>query len=132
VAGTANGVLKLRTAELNKDNLRTAFATYAQTHSAASIRRCWSTWNTPCTFLYTAEFLDANPMPLIGRPKVPKSLPKSYPAETVTELIAAIDSDQGSTRRSDWPERDLAIVFTSLLAGLRADELVSADIGDIR
>ena len=71
-------------------------------------------------------------MPLIGRPKVPKSLPKSYPAQTVAELVAAIDADHGSTRRNDWPERDLAIVFTALLGGLRADELISANIGDIR
>ncbi|WP_438803799.1 tyrosine-type recombinase/integrase [Mycobacterium paraintracellulare] len=76
--------------------------------------------------------LEANPMPLIGRPKVPKSLPKSYPAQTVTELVAAIDADHGSTRRKDWPERDRAIIFTALLAGLRADELISANIGDVR
>ena len=25
--------------------IRTAFARYAQTHEAASIQRCWSTWN---------------------------------------------------------------------------------------
>jgi site-specific recombinase XerD len=63
---------------------------------------------------------------------VPKSLPKCYPAQAVTELVAAIDADHGSSRRNDWPERDRAIVFTSLLAGLRADELINANIGDIR
>ena len=109
-----------------------AFAAYADTHSAASIRRCWSTWNTLCTFLFTAELLDADPMPLIGRPKVPNTLPKGYPASAITELVTAIDSDDGSTRRSDWPERDHAILFTSLLAGLRADELLNADVGDVR
>ena len=71
-------------------------------------------------------------MPLIGRPKVPKTLPKSYPASAVTDLVAAIDADHGSTRHTDWPERDRAIVFTSLLAGLRADELLNANVGDIR
>jgi integrase len=71
-------------------------------------------------------------MPLIGRPKVPKSLPKSYPAEAVTQLVAAIDADHGSPRRHDWTERDRAIVFASLLTGLRADELINANIGDIR
>ncbi|SOJ56970.1 Tyrosine recombinase XerD [Mycobacterium simulans] len=132
VAGTADRVLAIRTAEMNKENLRAAFAVYAETHSPASIRRCWSTWNTLCTFLYTTELLAANPMPLIGRPKVPKSLPKSYSAETIAEVVAAIDADQGSARRNDWPERDRAIVFTAVLAGLRADELIRADIGDIR
>ena len=33
------------------DTPRTAFARYAQTHEAASIQRCWSTWNVLCTFL---------------------------------------------------------------------------------
>ena len=43
-----------------------------------------------------------------------------------------IDDDRGSGRRSDWAERDRAIVLTAVLAGLRADELVRADVGDIR
>lgn len=132
IAGTAAAVADLRVDEVAMDNLRAAFAAYADTHSAASIRRCWSTWNTLCTFLFTAGLIDANPMPLIGRPKVPKTLPKSYPAHAVTDLVAAIDSDHGSTRTSDWAERDRAIIFTSLLAGLRADELLTANVGDIR
>jgi site-specific recombinase XerC len=132
VAGVAKDVPKLEVTRINKTSLRTAFAAYAETHAPASIRRCWSTWNTLCTYLFTTELLDANPMPLIGRPKVPKSLPKSYRAETVADLVAAIDADEGSARRNNWPERDRAIVFTCLLAGLRAEELVSADVGDIR
>ncbi|GFM19910.1 site-specific recombinase XerD, partial [Mycobacterium sp. PO1] len=36
------------------------------------------------------------------------------------------------TRHTDWAERDRAIVLTAVLAGLRADELVRANIGDIR
>src|ERR1700677_110354 len=43
------------------------FAAYADTHEAASIRRCWSTWNTLCSFLFTADLLAANPMPPHGR-----------------------------------------------------------------
>lgn len=132
IAGSAEGILALTPAELTKDYLRAAFASYAETHSAASIRRCWSTWNTLCTYLFTADLLEANPMPLIGRPKVPKSLPKSYRAETVTKLVEAIDSGRDSVRRNDWPERDRAIIFTALLAGLRAEELIGADLGDIR
>ena len=54
-------VLDLRTTELNKDNLRAAFAVYAESRSAASIRRCWSTWNTLCTFLYTASPVPRSP-----------------------------------------------------------------------
>jgi site-specific recombinase XerD len=123
---------ELTPAAITKDAMRAAFAAYADTHSAASIRRCWSTWNTLCTFLFTAELLEANPMPLIGRPKVPKSLPKGLGSETISGLLTAIDADSGSPRRSDWPERDAALVLIGVLAGLRADELLQANVGDIR
>lgn len=108
------------------------FGAYAERHEAASIRRCWSTWNTLCDFLYNSERIPSNPMSLIGRAKVPKSLPKGLGAETVSGLLTAIDDDSGSQRRSDWPERDTALVLTAVLAGLRADELLRADVGDIR
>jgi site-specific recombinase XerD len=132
LAGDRARIGELTPAAITKEAMRAAFAAYADTHSAASIRRCWSTWNTLCTFLFTAELLDANPMPLIGRPKVPKSLPKGLGAETVSGLLTAIDADSGSPRRRDWPERDAALVLIAVLAGLRADELLHANVGDIR
>jgi integrase/recombinase XerC len=57
----------LTMADITKDSMRHAFAAYARDHEAASIRRCWSTWNALCTFLYTGEQLAANPMQLVGR-----------------------------------------------------------------
>ena len=71
-------------------------------------------------------------MPLVGRSKVAKTLPKRLGAEMVSELLTVIDVDSGSRHRSDWAERDRAIVLTAVLAGLRADELVRADGGDKR
>lgn len=133
IAGGPEDLQCLSPAGLTKDNLRVAFAVYAENHSAASIRRCWSTWNTLCTYLYTAELISDNPMPVVGRPKVPKSLPKSYSVETVRNLIAGIDANSDiAGSRNEWPERDRAIIFTSLLAGLRADELLRANTGDLR
>lgn len=132
LAGDRALISELPAGAITKESMRTAFAAYADDHEAASIRRCWSTWNTLCGFLYTSELLESNPMPLIGRPKVPKPLPKGLGAETVLGLLAAIDADSGSGRRSDWPERDRALVLTALLAGLRADELIHANVGDIR
>ena len=72
------------------------------------------------------------PYALIGRPKVAKTLPKGLGAETIAELLRVIDEDCGSGRRSDWAERDRAIVLTAVLAGLRVDKLVRADVGHIR
>lgn len=132
LAGDRAQIAELSPAIITKEAMRAAFAAYADTHEPSSIRRCWSTWNTLCAFLYTSELLDSNPMPLIGRPKVAKSLPKGLGTQTVSDLLAAIDADDGSRRRSDWPERDRALILTALLAGLRADELIHANVGDIR
>jgi integrase/recombinase XerC len=122
----------LTVADITKDSMRQAFAAYARDHEAASIRRCWSTWNVLCTFLYTGEQLAANPMPLVGRPKLAKPLPRALPRTAVKALLETVAEDQGSKRRTDWAERDLALVLTGLLAGLRAAELRQADVGDIR
>ena len=112
--------------------MRQAFAAYAGTHEAASIRRCWSTWNTLCSFLFTADLLPANPMQLVGRPKPAKTLPKSLSPSTAQALLNAIDAPAAAKRKTDWPERDRAIVLTALLAGLRAQELRDANVADLR
>src|SRR3954452_12832741 len=63
--------------------------------------------------------------------KIAKTLPKGLPSTSVQALLAAIDSDSGR-RASDWVERDRALILTSLLAGLRADELLRSNVGDVR
>jgi integrase/recombinase XerC len=118
--------------DITKDSMRAAFATYAQDHEAASIRRCWSTWNVLCTCLYTGERLASNPMQLVGRPKLAKALPKALPRNAVEALLEVVAQDRDSKRQTDWAERDLAIILTALLAGLRAEELRGANVGDIR
>ena len=53
----------LRLSDLTKDALKAAFGLFAKNHSAASVRRCWSTWNTLCTYVYSEEeVIAANPM----------------------------------------------------------------------
>ena len=76
LAGGPEHVVHLTPDAITKDAMQAAFAAYANTHEAASIRRCWSNWNTLCDFLYADELIAGNPMPLIGRPKVAKTLPK--------------------------------------------------------
>jgi integrase/recombinase XerC len=73
---------RLTVADITKDSMRQAFAAYARDHEAASIRRRWSTWNVLCTFLYTDEQLAANPMQLVGRPKLAKPLQSCERATT--------------------------------------------------
>ena len=49
----------------------------------------------------------------------------------VRELVAATENDD-QQRRSDWSERDRAIILTALLAGPRSEELINSNIGDLR
>jgi integrase/recombinase XerC len=129
---TNGDLVSMDLVDITKESMRAAFAAYAADHEAASIRRCWSTWNVLCTFLYTGEQLAANPMQLVGRPKLAKALPKALPRTAVETLLETVAQDHGSKRQTDWVERDLAIILTALLAGLRADELRQANVGDIR
>jgi hypothetical protein len=48
----------------------------------------------------------------------------------VGDLVAAAEDDE-QRRRSDWAERDRAIIVTALLAGLRSEELINGNIGDL-
>ena len=52
LAGALERVVQLTPDAITKDAMQTAFAAYADSHEAASIRRCWSNWNTLCDFLY--------------------------------------------------------------------------------
>jgi site-specific recombinase XerC len=106
LSGMAVGAIMVET-------MRTAFARYAQSHEAASIQRCWSTWNVVCTYLYTAELIAANPMPMVGRPKLAKTLPKALPADAVAALLTTLSADPRPRRRSDWMERDRALILTA-------------------
>jgi site-specific recombinase XerC len=106
VAGDPVAVARMPLGDISTDSMRTAFSLYAETHEAASIQRCWSTWNVLCTFLYTSELVAANPMPLVGRPKLPKTLPKALPTGSVAALLATVNADPQPRRRSDWVERD--------------------------
>ena len=79
IAGSKGDLAAMSLSDITTQAMRTAFAQYAETHEAATIQRCWSTWNVLCTFLYTSELIAANPMPLVGRPKIAKTLPKGLP-----------------------------------------------------
>ena len=39
-------------------------------------RRAADPWNVLCTFLFTAELIASNRMPMVGRPKLAKTCPR--------------------------------------------------------
>ena len=71
-------------------------------------------------------------MQLVGRPKLAKPLPKSLPRSALEALLGAVAQDRESKRQTDWAERDLALILTALLGGLRADELGQASTSDLQ
>src|SRR6188472_2682512 len=72
------------------------------------------------------------PCSLSGDRSWPGRSPKALPRTAVQALLETVARDEGSKRQTDWAERDLALILTVLLAGLRSEELRLADIGDIR
>lgn len=115
---------------IDKAAMRAAFAEFAATRQPASIRRCWSTWNMLCDFLFAADAIVANPMSSVLRPKAPRTVPKAFHADAVQRLVATLQAPDDGARA--WPERDLALILTGLLTGLRSAELIAIDLGDLR
>lgn len=76
VAGTSDGVLNLWTDELKRDNLRATFVVYAEMDSPASIRALLVDVEPPLHVPVPRRAPRCQSMSLIGRPKVPKSIPK--------------------------------------------------------
>ncbi|MGW0176473.1 tyrosine-type recombinase/integrase [Rhodococcus sp. NPDC003322] len=128
LAGTS--AARLTPDVIDKAALRTAFAEYADTRQPASIRRCWSTWNMLCDFLFAADAIVANPMSSVLRPKAPKTVPKAFHADAVERLVTTLQAPDEGARA--WPERDFALILTGLLTGLRSAELIAIDLGDLR
>jgi integrase/recombinase XerC len=123
-AASKRGPVRNGVGAITIDTLRRPFAQYAKSPEAVSIQRCWSTWNVLCTFLYTSELIAANPMPMVSRSKLAKTLLKG--ADAVAAVLGVLNADPAPRRRNDWIERDRALILTALLAGLRAEELRSS------
>lgn len=119
-------------ADITTDRVRGAFARYAPDRAPATVRRCWSTWNALCTFLFQEGMIETNPMARVRRPKPGKTTTKSLSRDAVQAVLAAIVSDETSDNPRVWVERDQAMVLTCLLAGLRTEELLGTNVGDVR
>ena len=118
--------------DITTATMRTAFAQYAESHEAATIQRCWSTWNVLCTFLYTSETNTCQPDAVSRAAEVGEDTAQGTPDGLGDGSAGDLHSDSVPRRRSDWIERDRALILTGLLAGLRADELLRANVGDLR
>lgn len=118
--------------DLTVRSLRAAFARFAADHEKSSIARAQSTWRGLCSFAVAEEWLTGDPMSGLERVHAPRREPKPLrgDAETAGDLLVFLGAE-GRGGRNPWPERDIAVVATLLLTGLRSGEIRSLMCGDM-
>ena len=73
IVGSDEGVKAMSLSNITTEAMRTAFAQYAETHEAASIQRCWSTWNVLRSFTIAITSFKATSPRYEGKPKSAKA-----------------------------------------------------------
>ena len=117
--------------QLSAQAIRDAFGEFASSHARASISRCWSAWNQFLTFLVGDGVLPGNPMAAVPRPRRVRSAPKPLQGEDTPETLLRSAALPRPRARHPWPERDLAVLATLLLSGLRSAELLTLTVGSV-
>jgi site-specific recombinase XerD len=117
--------------DLGRPALRAAFASWAADHAAASVRRAHSAWSNLFDFLVAEGILDGNPMAAIPKPKTPAVLPRSIRARDAIGRLLRAAAEPDPRSRQPWPARDLAVVATFCVTGIREAEAVGLDMGSL-
>ena len=121
---------RLTAADVAGDQLVDCVASYAGTHSAASVRRLLSTWRQFGKHLVASGRLAANPFDAIEGPRRPEWLPKALEFEQL-ERIAQAAGSADPRARDPWPERDSALFAVFAGAGVRIGEAISLTVGSV-
>lgn len=115
----------------DKPALWIAFGSQFKDRPAASRQRAWSTWNGLCEFMVDQDYLVANPMRSVRKrssgapPPPPKAIEGPDVYRLLTQLAMPDDDDPHG-----WRERDLALILSGLLLGLRTGDMIKLNIGD--
>lgn len=121
----------LRLPHLERSALRSAFSSWATDHAAASVRRAHSAWSSFFDFLVAEGVLEGNPMAAIPKPKTPSSLPRSIRAPGAVSRIIRTAAERDPRARNPWPARDLAVIATFCLTGIREAEASGLNMGSL-
>ena len=125
----AGAAAVVRLTDLNRQALVAAFASWASDHAAASIRRAHSAWSSFFDFLVAEGVVDGNPMAAVPKPKTPSALPRSIRAPGAISRLLKAAAEPDSRARDPWPARDLALVATFCVTGIREAEASGLSIG---
>ena len=113
--------------------MRQAFAAWASDHSEGSLLRAWGVWNRFFAFLVDDEVLLRNPMRAVLKPKLPQTAPRTIRHEHPVEILlrTAATPDPAAKASKRWPERDLALVATFCVTGIRLAEAIGLNLDSI-
>ncbi|MET8149674.1 tyrosine-type recombinase/integrase [Actinoplanes sp. NPDC049668] len=117
--------------DLSPKALRAAFGAFAAGRAPASVYRAWSSWNSFFGFLVVDGVVAGNPMPAVGKPRIPTPSPKPLRGEDTPEQLLQAVNQSDERQRDPWPERDVAVVALALCAGLRLSELLALRAGSL-
>ena len=120
---------QLRLKHLSKGALRAAFASWATDHSSASLLRAHSSWSRFFDFLVAEDLVDGNPMAAVGKPTATSGPPRAIRTPDATARLLAAAAVADPRGRDPWPERDLALVATFCVTGIREAEAVALGMG---
>jgi integrase/recombinase XerC len=124
-----DAVKAVRVSHLTTPHLRTAFATFADDHAKASVRRAWSAWNTFFAYLVAEGLAEGNPMQAIARPKRTATPVKVIRGSGITERMLEAAGNRDPDAPAMWPERDVALIAAFAVTGLRLAEVLSLQMG---
>jgi integrase/recombinase XerC len=131
--GSPHDLGKLDVAELDQRVMRRAFGSWASDHSEGSLLRAWGVWSRFFTFLVDDEVLQRNPMKAVPKPNLPQTSPRSIRHENAAEVMlrAAAVADPSARASKRWPERDVALVATFSVTGIRLAEAIALNLDSI-
>lgn len=122
---------RVTVADLGRQALRAAFSSWAADHAAASVRRAHSAWSSFFDFLVAEGVVEGNPMAAIPKPKTPSSLPRSIRAPDAIGRLLRAAAEPDRRARDPWPARDLALVATFCVTGIREAEAAGLSLGSL-
>jgi integrase/recombinase XerC len=130
-AHPADPLGRVTVADLGRQALVAAFASWASDHAAASVRRAHSAWSSFFDFLVAEGVMEGNPMAGVPKPRSPSTLPRSIRAPDAVGRLLRVAAEPDARARDPWPGRDLALVATFCVTGIREAEASSLSIGSL-
>ena len=124
-----SSVVEVTVDDLDRRSLQAAFSSWASDHAAASVRRAHAAWTGLLRFLVSEAALGTNPMESVTKPKAPSTLPRSIRAPDAVSRLLSVASEPDATARDPWPSRDLALVATFCVTGVREAEAAALSMG---